>query len=405
MEHHQAFLVLVLMAIAGTCAAAKSRQQCGNIYIWRNNNMSCPHVHAVCADVFNTRRDWFNGTACQEKRVLHNCRGVGSTVACESALRSAATLLSRVRAPLLAPWPDGGPESVRSSCCGLAIYKKLKLIPGNTSASPCARCRIAKTSGCLLEEITGESTPYFLWLPFRTVQSSAIALTLRHHYPVQAAGVHRAVISHTHRWHAIKNTYSTFYICRGYRVPQILAIRETAAAVPENQFLMADSKNYANPRVELTLETSLDKSEKTLLCDLYCEGQYINAARYCSSLDRLKEAIHRKSPGLLRRGVVLQHDNATPHSANLTQQWLQRYGWEILPHPAHSPDLAPSEFHLFGPLKRPLGGMAFETEDDLISELRNWFDNLEVDFFRVDINSLLSRWQKCIDLHGDYVKK
>ncbi|GFN74199.1 von Willebrand factor d and egf domain-containing protein-like [Plakobranchus ocellatus] len=115
------------------------------------------------------------------------------------------------------------------------------------------------------------------------------------------------------------------------------------------------------------------------------------ASRYCSTLDRLEEAIRRKRLGLLRRGVVLQHDNATPHSANLTQQWLQRYGWEILPHPAHSPDLAPSDFHLFGPLKRHLGGMAFETEDDLISELRNWFDNLDVDFFRVGINSLLSR--------------
>ncbi|GFO46811.1 histone-lysine N-methyltransferase SETMAR [Plakobranchus ocellatus] len=107
----------------------------------------------------------------------------------------------------------------------------------------------------------------------------------------------------------------------------------------------------------------------------------------------------------LEKGVVLRHDNATPHSANLTQQWLQRYGWEILPHPAHSPELAPSDFHLFGPLKRHLGGMAFETEDDLISELRNWFDNLDVDFFRVGINSLLSRWQKCIDLHRDYVEK
>ncbi|GFO21980.1 low-density lipoprotein receptor-related protein [Plakobranchus ocellatus] len=52
-------------------------------------------------------------------------RGVGSTVACESALRSAGTPLSRVRAPLPAPWPDGGPESLRSPCCGLAIYKKL----------------------------------------------------------------------------------------------------------------------------------------------------------------------------------------------------------------------------------------------------------------------------------------
>ncbi|GFO05016.1 transposase [Plakobranchus ocellatus] len=77
-------------------------------------------------------------------------------------------------------------------------------------------------------------------------------------------------------------------------------------------------------------------------------------------------------------------------SANFTQQWLQRYGWEILSHPAHSPDLAPSDFQFFGPLKRHLGGMAFETEDNLISELRNWFDNLDVDFFRVGIHSLLS---------------
>ncbi|GFO23643.1 hypothetical protein PoB_005014800 [Plakobranchus ocellatus] len=35
--------------------------------------------------------------------------GVGGTVACESALRSVGTLLSRVRAPPSASRPDGGP--------------------------------------------------------------------------------------------------------------------------------------------------------------------------------------------------------------------------------------------------------------------------------------------------------
>ncbi|GFN83493.1 hypothetical protein PoB_000999900 [Plakobranchus ocellatus] len=49
--------------------------------------------------------------------------GVGGTVASESALRSAGALLSRVRALPSAPWPDGGPESLRSPCCGLATYK------------------------------------------------------------------------------------------------------------------------------------------------------------------------------------------------------------------------------------------------------------------------------------------
>ncbi|GFN87844.1 hypothetical protein PoB_001435000, partial [Plakobranchus ocellatus] len=48
---------------------------------------------------------------------------VGDIVACESALRSAGTLLSRVRAPPSAPRPDGGPKSMRLPCCGLAVYK------------------------------------------------------------------------------------------------------------------------------------------------------------------------------------------------------------------------------------------------------------------------------------------
>ncbi|GFO25633.1 hypothetical protein PoB_005213800 [Plakobranchus ocellatus] len=57
-------------------------------------------------------------------------KGVGGTVASKSALRSAGTLLSRVRAPPLAPWPDGGPEGLRSPCCGLAIYKNQSMTLG-----------------------------------------------------------------------------------------------------------------------------------------------------------------------------------------------------------------------------------------------------------------------------------
>ncbi|GFO44053.1 hypothetical protein PoB_007055800 [Plakobranchus ocellatus] len=40
---------------------------------------------------------------------LYSPGGVGGTVTCESALRSAGTLLSRVRAPPSASPPDGGP--------------------------------------------------------------------------------------------------------------------------------------------------------------------------------------------------------------------------------------------------------------------------------------------------------
>ena len=142
-----------------------------------------------------------------------------------------------------------------------------------------------------------------------------------------------------------------------------------------------------------------------LLADFTPPGQTVNAARYCETLAKLKEAIRRKRPGQLRDGVVLLHDNATPHTANLTQQWLQRFGWETLPHPPHSPDLAPSDFHLFGPLKRHLSGLRFDTDEDLITDVKGWLRSLDAKFFNDGMFALLHRWQKCIDLNGDYVEK
>jgi transposase len=86
-----------------------------------------------------------------------------------------------------------------------------------------------------------------------------------------------------------------------------------------------------------------------LLFDFTPPGSTVNAAAYQETLQRLKEAIRRKKPGLLTKGlgVLLLHDNARPHSAAATVNLLNSWGWEILPHPSYSPDLAPSDIHLF----------------------------------------------------------
>jgi len=37
----------------------------------------------------------------------------------------------------------------------------------------------------------------------------------------------------------------------------------------------------------------------------------------------------------------------------------------VLEHPAYSPDLAPSDYHLFGPLKEALGGRRFTSDEEV----------------------------------------
>ncbi|GFN80998.1 histone-lysine N-methyltransferase SETMAR [Plakobranchus ocellatus] len=78
-----------------------------------------------------------------------------------------------------------------------------------------------------------------------------------------------------------------------------------------------------------------------IFLDILPKGESVNADRYCETLDRLRHAVSGKRPGLLRSGVVLQHNNATRHMAKRTKEWVERYRWDIIPHPAHSPDVAP----------------------------------------------------------------
>jgi len=49
---------------------------------------------------------------------------------------------------------------------------------------------------------------------------------------------------------------------------------------------------------------------------------------------------------------------------------LEEMRWEIRPHPAYSPDLEPSDFHLFGPVKEALGGKRFRADDEVTSSVR-----------------------------------
>jgi histone-lysine N-methyltransferase SETMAR len=54
---------------------------------------------------------------------------------------------------------------------------------------------------------------------------------------------------------------------------------------------------------------------------------------HCEVLFKLRDAIRRKPPGQLARGVLFHRDNARSHRARATQERIQELQWELLEHP------------------------------------------------------------------------
>jgi hypothetical protein len=58
-------------------------------------------------------------------------------------------------------------------------------------------------------------------------------------------------------------------------------------------------------------------------------------------------------------------------------------------HPPCSPNLVPSDFHLFVPLKKELAGMWFLTDADMKQAVTSWLQTLNTDSFYAKIQALV----------------
>jgi histone-lysine N-methyltransferase SETMAR len=88
-----------------------------------------------------------------------------------------------------------------------------------------------------------------------------------------------------------------------------------------------------------------------LLINYLPKGQTINAEYCLSLLVQLKDILKEKHGGNVSKGVLFLHDNAPAHWALATQKKLAYLRFQYLDHPPYSPDLAPSDYHLFPGLK------------------------------------------------------
>jgi len=112
--------------------------------------------------------------------------------------------------------------------------------------------------------------------------------------------------------------------------------------------------------------------EGILLIDYLPKGQTINVEFYSSLLAQLKDILKEKHRGKVTKRLVFLHHNASAHPALATQKKLAYLGFQCLDHPPSSPELAPSDYHLFPGLKKQFKGLHFSPDAEFFAAAEIW---------------------------------
>jgi hypothetical protein len=117
--------------------------------------------------------------------------------------------------------------------------------------------------------------------------------------------------------------------------------------------------------------------KKVLLCvwwnygliyyELVPDGHMINVEVYSQQLEKIYTVLLKKFRVLVnRKCMLLQQDNAHTHTAKKTLQKIKELeGTELLPYPAFSPDIEPSDYYLFCSMAQFLCGKKFQSVVDV----------------------------------------
>jgi len=88
----------------------------------------------------------------------------------------------------------------------------------------------------------------------------------------------------------------------------------------------------------------------------------------------MKDILKEKRRWNFTKGVLFLHDSAPAHRAIATQKKLAYLGFQCFDHPLNSPDLAPSDYHLFSGLKKQLKVRHFSSDAEVTATAETWLE-------------------------------
>jgi histone-lysine N-methyltransferase SETMAR len=131
------------------------------------------------------------------------------------------------------------------------------------------------------------------------------------------------------------------------------------------------------------------------------KGRKFNTGYYISEiLEPLSQSRSIEAAGNERK-LLVHAKNARPHTAKLSTQYFNENRIKSAPHPPYSPDLAPSDFSLFGYVKRCLADLSFEDADQFLAAVEGVLEGIE----KVTLHAVFLEWMdrlgKCMATNGE----
>jgi len=157
---------------------------------------------------------------------------------------------------------------------------------------------------------------------------------------------------------------------------------------------------------EKVMLTVLFSSCRVWLINFLPTGQTFTADYMVNSILRGFEAEVRKTmPKNGTRGWRIHLDNCTPHRAALTQGSIANLGMIPLPHPPYSPDIAPSDFALFGWLKWKLRQSQPTNKSELCQLITKFLLEIDESWFASVWDEWITRLEWVSSNNGEYFTK
>ena len=84
---------------------------------------------------------------------------------------------------------------------------------------------------------------------------------------------------------------------------------------------------------------------------------------------------------------------------------VERNGYELIPQPTYSPDLASSDYCLFQNLKKDIYGCHFRSNEEVMVAVEELVGDKDPGIFSSGLMALEHCWSKCIIQEGNYIEK